>query len=393
VLDDHPPDDAAHASAPVTLRRLTLSYFRNYAGVRLDFDARSVVLVGANGAGKTNILEAISLLAPGRGLRRAAAPEIANTRGPGTWAVAARIEGPAGEVEIGTGLEGPAGDGEAGGRVVRVDRVARRSSTALGEYVSVLWLTPDQDALFRGPAGDRRRFLDRFALALDAEHGARVATLEKLHRQRNRLLEEARPDPLWLDAVERELAEAAIAVAATRTDATRRLAAIIAAHDDPTSPFPDAVVALEGEVETWLEAGAAEAEDRYRASLRELRPRDAAAGRGTFGPHLSDLLVVHGPKGVPAERASTGEQKALLVGLILAQARLVAEATGRRPFLLLDEITAHLDAVRRAALFEEIDRLGAQAFMTGTDPHMFASLGERARVFAISEGEAAEMKP
>jgi DNA replication and repair protein RecF len=277
--------------------------------------------------------------------------------------------------------------------VVRVDRVARRSSTALGEYVSVLWLTPDQDALFRGPAGDRRRFLDRFALALDAEHGARVATLEKLHRQRNRLLEEARPDPLWLDAVERELAEAAIAVAATRTDATRRLAAIIAAHDDPTSPFPDAVVALEGEVETWLEAGAAEAEDRYRASLRELRPRDAAAGRGTFGPHLSDLLVVHGPKGVPAERASTGEQKALLVGLILAQARLVAEATGRRPFLLLDEITAHLDAVRRAALFEEIDRLGAQAFMTGTDPHMFASLGERARVFAISEGEAAEMKP
>lgn len=390
MLDD--PTPAADPAARVALKRLTLSYFRNYAGVRLDLDGRSVVLVGANGAGKTNILEAVSLLAPGRGLRRASAAEIANTRGPGTWAVSARLEGPSGEVEIGTGIEGAISDGEGGGRLVRIDRVAQRSSSALGAHVSLLWLTPDQDALFRGPAGDRRRFLDRFALALDAEHGTRVATLEKLHRGRNRLLEDARGDARWLDAIERELAEAAIAVAATRLDATRRLAAIIAAHDDPTSPFPDALVALDGEVETWLEGGAGEAEDRYRAVLRELRPRDAAAGRCTFGPHLSDLQVTHGPKGVPADRASTGEQKALLVGLILAQARLVAEATGRRPFLLLDEITAHLDAVRRAALFEEIDRLGAQAFMTGTDPHMFAALSERAEVFAVADGEVAAVK-
>jgi len=230
----------------LSVRRLTLSYFRNYTGLSVAFDGRSVVLTGANGSGKTNLLEAVSLTAPGRGLRRAAAPEIAMERGPGSWAVAAEVEGAQGPVAIGTGIEGGPGEGEAGARLVRIDRVAQKSSSVLGDHVSLLWLTPDLDALFRGPAGERRRFLDRLALALDAAHNTRVGALEKLHRTRNRLLEEARPDPLWLDAVERELAEVALAVAATRASTVERLARSIAAHRDEASPFPHALVTLTG---------------------------------------------------------------------------------------------------------------------------------------------------
>jgi DNA replication and repair protein RecF len=371
-----------------TLRRLRLADFRNYAELDLAFDGRAVVLVGANGAGKTNLIEAVSLLAPGRGLRRAAAAELVRAEGAGGWAVNAKVATPAGEIEIGTGLD-PAGGVEAA-RTVRVDRTPQRSSAALGAHVAALWLTPDMDGLFRGPASDRRRFLDRLALALDAGHGGRVAALERLLRARNRLLEEGGAERAWLDAVERELAETAVAVAATRADAVARLAVTIAAHRDPGSPFPWAEVRLIGGMDEALAGGAAAAEDRYRALLAELRPRDAAAGRATAGPHLADLEVIHGPKAAPAERSSTGEQKALLIGLVLAHARLVAQATGRAPLLLLDEIAAHLDEARRAGLFEEIDALGAHAFMTGTDRAMFRALAGRAQLFHVAEGAATE---
>lgn len=387
-LIDLEPSETAAAAARVTVRRLTLSFFRNYAGLSIDFDGRSVVLTGANGSGKTNLLEAISLLAPGRGLRRASAVELSQDRGPGTWAVAARIASEDGEVELGTGIETAASEADSQPRLVRIDRQPQKSSTALGAHVAVLWLTPDMDGLFRGPAGDRRRFLDRLALTLDPEHGGRVTTLEKLNRGRNRLLAEPMPDTRWLDALERELAEVAIAVAATRASTVDRLQATIVAHLDRASPFPHALLTLEGEVEAWLADGhAGEAEDRYRLALAELRPRDAAAGRTTLGPHLSDLVVVHGPKGMPAERASTGEQKALLVGLILAQARLVAATVGRLPLLLLDEIAAHLDEMRRAGLFEELERLGCQAFMSGTDPVLFKSLTGRAQFLEVAHAQ------
>lgn len=387
LIDADGSGDAVTA-ARVTVRRLTLSFFRNYAGLSIDFDGRSVVLTGANGSGKTNLLEAISLLAPGRGLRRASAAELAQDRGPGTWAVAARVASEDGEVELGTGIETTASEADSQPRLVRIDRQPQKSSTALGAHVAVLWLTPDMDGLFRGPAGDRRRFLDRLALTLDPEHGGRVTTLERLNRSRNRLLADPAPDARWLDAVERELAEVAIAVAATRASTVERLEATIAAHLDRASPFPHALLTLDGEVERWLAGGhAGEAEDRYRASLAELRARDAAAGRATLGPHLSDLVVTHGPKGMPAERASTGEQKALLVGLILAQARLVAETVGRLPLLLLDEIAAHLDEMRRAGLFEELERLGCQAFMSGTDPILFKSLAGRAQFLEVAHAQ------
>lgn len=386
-------EDAGAVPWPTVVRRLSLTQFRNYSGLTLSFDGRPVVLTGANGAGKTNLLEAVSLLAPGRGLRRAGHDDLATENGPGTWALFAAVESGGETVEIGTGLDPSTVAGEGGARLVRINRQPQKSSNALAPYVTVLWLTPDQDGLFRGPAGDRRRFLDRFALALDPEHGTRVSALERLHRNRNRILDETPSQGAWLDAVERELAETAVAVAATRLSTVERLAATIAAHLDPSSPFPHAILTLEGDVEAWLTQDTAPAvEDRYRAALRELRPRDAAAGRGTLGPHLSDLRVVHGPKNVAADRASTGEQKALLVGLVLAQARLVSETSGRRPILLLDEIAAHLDEIRRAGLFAELDRLGCQSFMTGTDPMMFKALSGRAQFFEVTNGHVAQVE-
>jgi DNA replication and repair protein RecF len=379
----------APPGAPTRIERLALSDFRNYDSLALAFDGRSVVLFGANGAGKTNLLEAISMLAPGRGLRRARLVEATRAGAPGGWGVAARIAGPLGRVDLRTGVESGHRDGES--RIARVDREARPSTGAFAQHLALLWLTPDLDGLFRASAGERRRYLDRLALALDAGHAQRVAALERLHRSRNRLLEAQDADAAWLDAVERELAETAVAVAAMRASAVARLTACIERHRDPHSPFPHAVLALSGEVDAWLAtASAAEVEDRYRASLREARPRDRAAGRGTFGPHLSDLEVRHGPKDAPAGQASTGEQKALLVGLALAQVRLVAETSARLPVVLLDEVAAHLDAIRRAALFEEIERLGVQAFMTGTDRGMFDAIARRAQFFEVVNGRVSE---
>jgi DNA replication and repair protein RecF len=366
--------------------RLNLSNFRSYRAAGLTVAADLVVLTGANGAGKTNLIEAISFLAPGRGLRRATLEEAAFAEGDGSWAVAAEIEGGLGLATLGTGIEPPA-EGTAPVRRCRVDREPVGSANAFADHLRVIWLTPAMDRLFAGPASERRRFLDRLVLTVDAEHGSRVAALERSLRSRNRLLEEPRPDPHWLDAVEHETAEVAVAVAAGRADTVRRLQTALAARRDAAFPWAD--IALDGVLEALLpDRPAVEVEDRYRAVLKDNRGRDAAAGRTLEGPHLSDLRVAHGPKGIAAAAASTGEQKALLIGLILAHAGLVAEMTGFAPVLLLDEVVAHLDPQRRAALYDALARLGAQVWMTGADPAVFAEVAGRAAVFQVSPGRA-----
>jgi DNA replication and repair protein RecF len=369
------------------IRRLTLSKFRSYRAASLTVDAQLAVLAGPNGAGKTNLIEAISFLAPGRGLRRATLDEVAFAEGDGAWAVAAEVEGALGLATLGTGIEPPASEDAALSRKYRVDGEAVTSSSAFSSHLSVVWLTPAMDGLFGGPAAERRRFLDRLVLAVDGTHNSRVNALERSLRSRNRLLEQPNPDPHWLDAVERETAEMAIAVAAARAETVRRLAAALMRNRNPASPFPWAGIALDGWIENALmEQPATEVEDRYRTVLRDNRARDAAAGRTTDGPQLTDLDVLYGPKGIAADRASTGEQKALLIGLILAHASLVAEMTGYAPLLLLDEVIAHLDPGRRAALFDALAALAAQVWMTGADPAPFADVASRAQIFAVSPG-------
>jgi DNA replication and repair protein RecF len=369
------------------IRRLTLAKFRSYRAASLTVDAQLAVLVGPNGAGKTNLIEAISFLAPGRGLRRATLDEVAFAEGDGAWAVAAEVEGALGLATLGTGIEPPVSEDAALTRKYRVDGEAVTSSSAFSSHLSIVWLTPAMDGLFGGPAAERRRFLDRLVLAVDGTHNSRVNALERSLRSRNRLLEQPNPDPHWLDAVERETAEMAIAVAAARAETVRRLAAALMRNRNPASPFPWAGIALDGWIENALmEQPATEVEDRYRVVLRNNRARDAAAGRTTDGPQLTDLDVLYGPKGIAADRASTGEQKALLIGLILAHASLVAEMTGYAPLLLLDEVIAHLDPGRRAALFDALAALAAQVWMTGADPAPFADVASRAQVFAVSPG-------
>ncbi len=368
------------------ITRLILQDFRTYASLDLAASRPLVALVGENGAGKTNVLEAISLFMPGRGLRRAELAEMARQGGSGSFAVSVALDTPYGEHRLGTGLES---QGEAGraSRLCRIDGMAAPSPAAFAEHLRIVWLTPDLDALFRGPAGDRRRFLDRLVLAVDAEHGTRVNALERALRSRNRVLEENADDRLWLDALEREVAELAIAVAAARQETVGRLAAMIQETREDSSPFPFAAIGLEGEIDALVATlPAVDAEDRYRAILRDGRPRDRAAGRTLVGPQATDLLVRHGPKDIPAGMASTGEQKALLIGLVLAHARLVGHMSGIAPFVLLDEVAAHLDPRRRAGLFEALEALGGQVWMTGADPSLFAELAGRADLLQVAPG-------
>src|SRR5271170_2792689 len=333
--------------APTRVRQIRLTNFRNYHAASLETDATTIVLVGPNGAGKTNLIEAISFFAPGRGLHRANLDEVAFSEGDGSWAVAAEIEGALGLATLGTGIELAAEDGASVQRQCRIDREPVGSAAAFADHLRVVWLVPAMDSLFVGAPSERRRFLDRLALAVDAEHGSRVNALERSLRSRNRLLEEARPDAHWLDAVEHETAELAVAVAGQRAETVRRLQRVLESRKD--SAFPPAEIALDGWMEQLIPAHPAiEIEERYRAVLRDNRARDAAAGRTLDGPHLTDLKVVYAAKGTPAADASTGEQKALLIGLVLAHARLIAEMTGFAPLLLLDEVVAHLDPSRRA---------------------------------------------
>lgn len=393
-----PESQGSVASARLAVLRLVVTGFRNHARTALALDARCVVLVGENGAGKTNILEAVSFLTPGRGLRGVRLSDVStrdmslgdDAPAEQPWGVAATMLTPEGTVDLGTGI-GRTNDGDK--RIVKVDGAAKPSSGILGHYVRALWLTPHMDRLFMEGAGGRRRFLDRMVLGFDAGHSSRVTSYEKAMRERTRLLSEDNWDASWLSALEAQMAEHGIAIALARSHIIGQLAAAIAEHDGPSdTAFPKADVALasgfaDGVDETLNSAPSVDIEDAFAKRLASSRGRDAAAGRALEGPHRADMLVRHAPKNMDAQACSTGEQKALLIGLVLANARLHCASFGTPPLLLLDEVAAHLDARRRAALFDELERLGAQAWMTGTDASLFENLGDRAQLFNVAHGE------
>lgn len=373
-------------AAQVWVGRVALTDFRCYAKAELQADARPVVLTGPNGAGKTNLLEALSFLAPGRGLRGARLNAVDRRPSPaadpaGPWAVAARIFSPAGEIAIGTGRQAAPDGEDRERRVVRIDGVAAKGQAALAGLLAVIWLTPQMDRLLQEGASGRRRFLDRLVFAFDPAHAGRISAYEHAWRERHRLIEEGGPaaDPAWLSALEERLAESGVAIVAARRELVRRLDLAAAAP----GPFPRPGIAVEGAVEAWLgQAPALAVEERLRAALAAAR---ATAGPPAPGPHRSDLKVTHRRKGVPAEQASTGEQKALLVALVLAHARLMAADRGAAPVLLLDEIVAHLDEERRRHLFGALIELGAQAWMTGTEESLFRPLGDAAQFFHVKD--------
>jgi len=369
------------------LSRLSLTAFRNYVAASLELEPGPVVLCGENGAGKTNVLEAVSLLSHGRGLRGAAFADL-NCHGSVEtgWTVSGRLHVGDAETVIGTGLRAAPGD-ERIARTVRIDGTPAQPG-ALADYVRMVWLTPALCSLFSCPASERRRFLERITLSLDPQHRRVAGQFERAMRQRNRLLEMG-SSPALLDGLEIQMAEAGVAIAAARRDALERLGAVIARKwpDGADTAFPAARVYLDGRLENALECEAAvDVEDAYARDLATSRERDRAAKRTTLGPHRSDLAVTHVPKDMPARLCSTGEQKALLVGLVLAHADLVRTHTGTAPVILLDEIAAHLDARRRAAMFAEIEALAAQAWMTGTDRTVFAPLDGKAKFFLVDQG-------
>lgn len=398
-MDSQSTAAAEPAECALWLARLSVSSFRNYAGAELCVDSRPVVLCGPNGAGKTNLLEAVSYLAPGRGLRRARLAEVArrapggaNTAGaaPGSWAVAATVMTPEGPRDIGTGRD-PGADGGTSvreRRLVRIDGAPARSQQSLGEVVAMVWLTPQMDDLFREGAAGRRRFFDRLVYGLDPAHARRVASYEQAMRERTRLLKAGRMDDAWLGALEEAMACHGVAIAAARRDMVARLSAVCAAAP---GPFPVAGLALAGEVEAWLDDRTAlAAEEELRRCLGARRAQDTHSGGASLGPHRSDLEVTHLDAGQPAGLCSTGEQKALLISIVLAHARLLALHRGTAPLMLLDEVAAHLDATRLGALFQEILALGTQAWLTGTDISLFAPLDEAAQFFQV---RAAKISP
>jgi DNA replication and repair protein RecF len=387
------PEGLSGSGRRVGLTRLVLTHFRNYRSARLDLEAGPevvpVVLTGPNGAGKTNLLEAVSFLSPGRGLRRARLGDIDRREAagePGTsgWAVAATVATCRGEIRIGTGREPEGGER----RLIRIDGEPARSQASLGECLSVLWLTPQMDRLFVEGPGGRRRFLDRLVLGLDPAHATRVAGYEQAMRERARLLRDGPRDPAWLAALEEVMAQQGVAVAAGRRDAIERLDRVCA---EANGAFPRARLKLIGTVEDWLGAmPALEAEERFKSMLAVNRTADAALGGAVFGPHRSDLAVTYADRGVAAEHASTGEQKALLIAIVLAQAALQRASRGEPPLLLLDEVAAHLDQARRAALFEALAGLESQTWITGTDTALFAPLRHSARFLSVADGTLSE---
>jgi DNA replication and repair protein RecF len=355
----------------MTVARLMLTDFRSYASATISAAPGFVVLTGENGAGKTNILEAVSMLGPGRGLRGAALSEMARSNGPGGFAVAAELTD---GVRLGTGTTAAAPDR----RQVRINGAAA-SAMALGEWTALLWLTPAMDRLFAEGAEARRRFLDRLVMAIEPGHAHHVSRYEAAMRARNKLLAaDGPPDAAWLDALELQMGQHGGAIAEARARTVVALGFRIAA--EPDAPFARAALALEG----WLPGSRPLAEE-----LRLGRPRDQAAGRTLAGPHRQDLSVSHAAKQQPAARASTGEQKALLLGIVLAHADLVAERRGQRPLLLMDEVAAHLDPIRRSALFERLGQSGGQIWLTGTERTLFDGIAD-ATWLAVDNGAVRE---
>jgi DNA replication and repair protein RecF len=351
----------------VSVTRLSLTNFRSYADAVMAPQNGFVVLTGENGAGKTNILEAVSLLVPGRGLRGAALSEMARAPGPGGFGVAGQL----GDVDLGTGTLPGAPDR----RIVRING-APSSATALAQWLSAIWLTPAMDRLFVDGAGERRRFLDRLVLALSPSHAGNTTRYEAAMRQRNRLLADDQPaDPEWLSALESQMAEYGAAIAAARAQCVTALSDRLSLEAE--GPFARAGLVLVG----WTPTS------NLALALRQGRARDAAARRTLEGPHRSDLAVTHLAKQQPAARCSTGEQKALMLGIVLAHADLVATQTERRPILLLDEVAAHLDPVRRAALFDRLAQRGGQVWMTGTEQEPFSAIGDSGGWFLVADGQ------
>ena len=350
----------------LAVQALTLSHFRSHKRVAMALDGRPVAIFGPNGAGKTNILEALSLLSPGRGLRRAGADDL--TRRPEAlgWKVTAVLRSLHQTHEIETWAEA------GGGRQLRIDGKPA-PQTALGRIARILWLVPSMDRLWIEGAEGRRRFLDRATLSFEPTHADAVLTYEKAMRERNRLLKDMVRDPHWYTAIEAQMAEAGAVIQQNRHRAISELAA---AQEAATTAFPTATLAL---------TSAEPIPDDLQTALAENRNRDMAAGRTLVGPHRADLEAVFADKGVPARDCSTGEQKALLISLFLANGRALARDFGAPPILLLDEIAAHLDATRRAALYDEILSLGAQAIMTGTGAELFVELGDRAQYVEVTE--------
>lgn len=363
------------------LVQLTLQNFRCYDQARLDdLGAGFIVLCGPNGAGKTNILEAVSLLSAGRGMRGASALDIQKHDSPYHWGVSAKVMTGGGSVALGTGL-----NAETQRRIVRINGVTAKSQMALSDYISCLWLTPQMDRLFLEGASARRKFLDRLIFTFDAGHSGRVTRYENAMRQRSKLLQEGGAEPAWLDSLEAQMAETAIAIVAARLDFVKRLQQSCDKIDAVEETyFPKILINLKGTVEELLQRlPAVEVEKMFTYQLKESRPRDAIVGGASTGPHKSDMAVTYASKNMIASQCSTGEQKALLISLVLAHGRLMSAERGAPPVFLLDEIAAHLDEDRRFALFERLESLGGQVWMSGTDPILFNSIQNKAQFFTV----------
>ncbi len=376
------------ARASLWVSRLRLIGFRSYAALEINVDARPILLTGPNGAGKTNILEAVSLLSPGRGLRNAVLSAIdhyvSDDGATVPWTVAATVETPLGPVEIGTGRASERGRER---RLLRIDGKPASSQQALAEILSVIWLTPEMNRLFVESPGSRRRFLDRLVVGFDPAHATRVSAFDRARTERSRLLREGRTDPAWLAALEQSMAERSVAIAAARLDLVVSLNAVI---EEIEGRFPSPRLGVAGSPEELLgEMPALDAEEHLRDALAESRNRDAEHG-GTVGSHRSDLVIEFAATGMPATQCSTGEQKAMLVAVLLAHARLLARRRGVTPVLLIDEVAAHFDAERLAALFEELRGLGCQAWLSGTDMDAFVALGADARRFTVADSTLIE---
>ena len=381
-----PVIDSMYQVSPNAVMELNVTNFRNYSAMMLELDKRPVVLIGENGMGKTNLLEAVSLLAPGRGLRRAKADEL-HRQSPNVdnspmadlgWGVSGRVATRVGDVDIATGAH--KGDKR---RQVRINGNTGESQTKLADYVNAVWLTPQMDRLFLDGASARRRFLDRLVYGFDTAHAGRISGYEKAMRDRNRLLKDGCTDDIWLSSLEKQMADRAIAIAAARKDVVRRLNHVCR---QPIGPFPGAEIGLNGIVENGLDSSPAiEVENRLIQALKNARDIDRETGTTSIGVHKTDMPVFHPMKNMLAESCSTGEQKALLIAIVLGHCQLQSAETGTVPLLLLDEVAAHLDKVKRHALFETLLEYGAQAWLTGTDESVFAHFGHRAQYIRVHD--------
>tara|TARA_X000000950_G_C13893398_1_gene651780 strand:- start:95 stop:1303 length:1209 start_codon:yes stop_codon:yes gene_type:complete len=378
------------------IRKLTVSNFRNYSKASLEPSKQMVILLGNNGAGKTNLLEAISMLSPGRGLRQAQLMQLNRVKTDATnegntieaqrqWAVSVKVESNGFETTIGTGCETAASDGKSPKRLVKINGEIVKSQISLNDHLSVSWLTPQMDRLFVEGGSQRRRFIDRLVFAFDAQHSKRVNQYNHALRERKKLLQSWTQDTSWLNAIENTLAEMGVAITVTRQDLIRRLSPIIGKK---MGLFPSAVISMEGEVENWLEDNSAlEVEQRFREELKKSRADGPSVSYQTPGPHRSEFKCLHSSNKMEASFCSTGEQKALLVSIMLSHAILRKKECGSAPILLLDEISAHLDERRRSSLFELLENLESQIWMTGTESGAFSDILKMAEAYNISEGK------